>query len=113
MNNVVKTLDGMDDKIKAAAWRVYDKTIKRMAEVMSEEEYRCELSCAQLTPPDVELRLNSSTNRERINYVFLDLGTRFEDNELCKAVLTEFCESIGLTFDEGYNIYSDVELKGY
>lgn len=112
MNNEVKTLDGMDEKIKAAAWVVYDKAIKRMAETLTEEEYRCAIACAFLTRPEFEYRLKNSTNRERINYVFM-VASHLEDSDDCMAVLTKFCEDIGLSYDEGYNIYIDVERKGY
>ena len=115
MNNEVKTLDGMDmEKLKAATLRVYEKTLKRMSEIMSEEEYRCKVETDKFLRMDAESFLKScATDREIINYVFLNLGTRLEDSELVEEVLTEFCESIGLTLEEGYEIYNDVELKGY
>lgn len=115
MNNEVKTLDGMDmEKLKVATLRVYDKMLKRMSEILTEEEYRCKVETDKFLRMDAENFLKScATDREIINYVFLNLGACFEDGELCKEVLTEFCESIGLTLEEGCDIYIDVERKGY
>lgn len=114
MNNEVKTLDGMDmEKLKAATLRVYEKMLKCVSEIRSEEEYRWMVETDKFTHMDAESMLKFSTDREIINYVFLNLGTRFEDSKVVEEVLTEFCESIGLTLEEGYEIYNDVELKGY
>lgn len=101
------------EKLKAATLRVYDKMLKCVSKIRSEEEYHCMVETDKFTHMDAESMLKFSTDREIINYVFLFLGTRFEDDELFKEVLTEFCEEIGLTFEEGYEIYLDVERKGY
>lgn len=112
MNNEVKTLDGMDDQIKSAAKSVHQTICKKLVAVMSEERYRHTLESAFLTQSEFERALGLYTNRERVNYVF-KMACHLEDSDDCMAVLTKFCEDIGLSYDEGYNIYIDVERKGY
>lgn len=115
MENNLNRIEGMDmEKLKAATLRVYEKMLKETSKFMSEEEYHCMVETDKFLRLDAENFLKScATDREIINYAFINLGPRFEDDELFKEVLTEFCESIGLTFEEGYEIYVDVERKGY
>ena len=113
MNNEVKTLDGMDDKIKSAAKGAYKRFREQLAkELPSKRMFRVEIHNSFLTTREFNRCMRILTNRERINYVF-DMAIRVEDSDACFASLTKFCEDIGLTYDEGYNIYFDVELKGY